>query len=147
MVADGAFPNAFQLQFDLPTNEVRVMRHFCAGPPVIVDRDAPVDAVLLGRVVAGGAVIRAAIVPDHDVALFPDVMVLGVGVTMRVSSSAIRSRRLLGALDADENHDLAGIEIERFAPGFGWVRMIGWKTGVQSWSSGSSSLALPRVPP
>ena len=32
MVADGAFPNAFQLQFDLPTNEVRVMRHFCAGP-------------------------------------------------------------------------------------------------------------------
>src|SRR5205823_6940972 len=47
--------------------------------PEIVDRDPPVDAVLLGRIVAGGAVIGTAIVPDHDVALFPFVMVLGVG--------------------------------------------------------------------
>ena len=43
-----------------------------------LDRHAPVDAILVGRVIAGGAMIGAAIVPDHDVADAPFVAVLAV---------------------------------------------------------------------
>src|SRR3954466_15090377 len=45
----------------------------------IVDRDAPVDAVFLGRVVAGRLVVRAAIVPDHDVGPAPPAGGLAAG--------------------------------------------------------------------
>src|SRR5580704_785004 len=45
----------------------------------IVDRDTPVDAFFIGRIVAGRLVVRAAIVPDDDVALFPDMVVFGLG--------------------------------------------------------------------
>jgi len=48
----------------------------------LLDRDAPVDAVFLGRVVARRLVIRAAVVPDDDVALAPLVAVLAAGWIM-----------------------------------------------------------------
>ena len=38
------------------------------------------DAVFLGRVVAGGFVIRAAVVPDDDVPLAPFVAVFRIGL-------------------------------------------------------------------
>src|ERR1700731_3993561 len=69
--------------------------------PEIVDRDAPVDAVFLGRIVTGGAVIGAAVVPDDDVALFPFVVVLGVGRD-HARGQFGDQRIALGALDADE---------------------------------------------
>src|SRR5436853_2693943 len=76
------------------------------------------DAVLLGRIVAGGAVIGAAIVPDHDVALFPFVMVLGVGGDHALLQFGDQ-RVALFALDADKIDDLAGIEIQGFAASLG----------------------------
>src|SRR5258708_27498945 len=84
---------------------LRCFRDFDAE---IVDRDAPVDAVFLGRVVTGGAVIGAAIVPDHDVALFPFVMVLGIGRDhpfFQFGDQLVSLR----ALNADEIDDLARI--------------------------------------
>src|SRR5713101_3088611 len=45
----------------------------------LLDRDTPVDAVFLGRIVARRLVVRAAVVPDHDVALSPRVTVRGIG--------------------------------------------------------------------
>src|SRR2546427_432320 len=42
----------------------------------LLDRDAPVDAVFLGWIVARRLVVRAAVVPDDDVALAPLVAVL-----------------------------------------------------------------------
>src|SRR5256712_6976305 len=41
----------------------------CAA--ALLDRDAPVDTFLLGRVVARGFVVRAAVIPDDDVAFAP----------------------------------------------------------------------------
>ena len=76
------------------------------------------DAVLLGRVVAGRPVIGAAVVPDHDVALFPFVMVLGVGLDHRFGQFGDQFVAL-AALDADKIDDLAGVEIERLAAGLG----------------------------
>ncbi len=34
----------------------------------LFDRRAPVDAILVRRIIAGGAMIGTAVVPDHDVA-------------------------------------------------------------------------------
>src|SRR2546427_10331561 len=45
----------------------------------LLDRDAPVDAVFLGWIVARRLVVRAAVVPDDDVALAPLVAVLARG--------------------------------------------------------------------
>src|SRR5262245_18676503 len=53
------------------------------APPLLCglpDRYAPMDAVFLGRVVAGCLVVRAAVVPDHDIALAPFVRVVGPGL-------------------------------------------------------------------
>ena len=46
----------------------------------ILDRYAPVDAVFVRRIVAGGTVIRAAVVPYHDVADTPFVPVFAIGL-------------------------------------------------------------------
>src|SRR5690242_462229 len=76
------------------------------------------DAVLLGRIVAGGAVIGATVVPNDDVAFAPDVMVFGVGldhVAFEIGNQLIA----FSTLGADDRYDFAGIEIERFAPGLG----------------------------
>src|SRR5436853_593007 len=91
----------------------RFVEHFDA---VIVDRDPPVDAVLIGRVVAGRPVVGAAVVPDDDVALLPFVMVFGVGSNHPLLQFDDDLVALL-ALDADEIDDLAGIEIQGFAAG------------------------------
>ena len=40
-----------------------------------LDRDAPVDTIFLGRVVARRLMIRAAIVPDDDISLAPLVAI------------------------------------------------------------------------
>src|SRR5437762_9491517 len=63
----------------MPTPTYYLSLH-AALPILIVDRDPPVYAVLLWRVVAGGFVIRASVVPDDDVALAPFVAVFGIGL-------------------------------------------------------------------
>src|SRR5437667_4004472 len=82
--------------------------------PIVIDRDAPMDAIFLGRVVAGRPMIRAAIVPDHDVALAPDMMVFGVGHDHALFQLGDQRVAFLIS-DADQVADLAGIEVERLA--------------------------------
>src|SRR5207249_11941454 len=84
----------------------------------LLDRDPPVDAVLFRRVIARRPVVRAAVVPDDDVALAPLVAVLGVGL-----DHAFRQLRddrvallLVHALDPQ---DLARFDVERRAPSLG----------------------------
>src|SRR5437879_4227953 len=55
-------------------------RREAARGGALLDRDAPVDAVLLGRIVARRPVVRAAVVPDDDVARAPPVAVLALGL-------------------------------------------------------------------
>src|SRR5438270_13325277 len=55
-----------------------LLRRLTGLDTVIVDRDPPVYAVLFRRVVAGGFVIRAGIVPDDDVLLAPFVAVFSI---------------------------------------------------------------------
>ena len=66
-------------------------------------------AVFLRRVVAGCLVVRPAIVPDHDVALAPDVMVLGVGHDHALAQFRDQFVAFL-VRDADKIADLAGVE-------------------------------------
>src|SRR6266571_3913639 len=82
----------------------------------LLDRDAPVDAVFLGRIVARSLVVRAAVVPDHDVALSPRVAVGGLGPDHAVGQlfNDLVALALLETLDAQ---DLAGIEIEPLPAG------------------------------
>ena len=79
--------------------------------PIVVDRDAPMYAVFLRRVVAGGLVVRATVVPDYDIALAPDVMVLGVGYHHAFAQLCDQLVAFL-VLDPDEVANLARIEIE-----------------------------------
>src|SRR5215469_1188033 len=69
-------------------------------------------AILFRRVVAGGLVVRAAIVPDHDIAFAPDVVVFGVWRDHALLQFGDQRVAFL-ILDADEVTNLAGIEVER----------------------------------
>src|SRR5207253_10260778 len=95
---------------------IALLRRLERLDPIVIDRDAPMDAVFLGRVVAGRPMIRAAVVPDHDVALMPDVMVFGVGHNHALFQLGDQRVAFL-IVDADEVADLAGIEVERLAAG------------------------------
>ena len=75
------------------------------------------NAVFLRRVIAGGLMIRAPVVPDDDVSLSPDVVVFGIGG----DHPFLQFRDQLVTLtlfDPDKADDLARIEVERFAAGF-----------------------------
>src|SRR5690348_9326992 len=76
------------------------------------------DPIFRGRVVARRLVIRAAIVPDDDVALAPPVAVLAVGLD-HVPGQLLDQRVALPLLETLDPEDLAGIEVERLAPGLG----------------------------
>src|SRR5262249_45992443 len=88
------------------------------GLLAFLDRDTPVDAVLLWRVVAGGLVVRAAVVPDHDVALAPRVAILGVGLD-HPARQLVYHRVALALGQALDPYDLAGIVVETLAAGLG----------------------------
>src|SRR2546426_4808765 len=81
----------------------------------LLDRDAPVDAVFLGRVVARRLVIRAAVVPDDDIALAPLVAVLTAGLD-HVAGQLLDQLVALPHVDALDAQDLARIEVEALAP-------------------------------
>src|SRR5262245_23800542 len=82
------------------------------GAGALLDRHAPVDAVLFGRVVARRAVIRAAVVPDDDVALAPAVPILGARLD-HVAGQLLDERVALRLVEPLDPEDLAGIEVER----------------------------------
>src|SRR5204862_4584000 len=84
----------------------------------LLDRDAPVDAVFLGWIVARRLVVRAAIVPDDDVAFAPAVTVLPVG-SDHARGELLDERIALGRREAVDGEDLARIEVEAGAPGLG----------------------------
>src|SRR5262245_43683660 len=80
----------------------------------LLDRHAPVDAVFLRWIVPGGAMVRAPVVPDDDVALLPLVPVFAAGLD-HVARQLFDQLVSFGALDAFEADDLAGVEVEPFA--------------------------------
>src|SRR5438477_441633 len=82
---------------------------------VLLDRDAPVDAVFLGWIVARRLVVRAAVVPDDDVALAPLVAVLAAGLD-HVAGQLVDQLVALPRLHALDAQDLARIEVEALAP-------------------------------
>src|SRR5678816_4428235 len=88
----------------------------------ILDRDAPVAAVFLRRVVAGRLVIRAAVVPDDDVPVAPPVTVLGVGLDHAVGQ-LLDQRIALALVEPLDAQDLSGIEVERLPPGLGMLSL------------------------
>src|SRR5579863_3792728 len=96
----------------------RLLRRRAGGRGEFLDRHPPVDAVLLGRVVARRLVVGAAVVPDDDVALPPLVAVLPLGLD-HVAGELLEQRIAFLRLQPLDPEDLAGVEIERFAPGFG----------------------------
>src|SRR5271157_162678 len=67
---------------------------------VIVDRNPPMDAVLLRRIVAGRLVIGTPVIPDDDVALAPFVPVFGPGLD-HVALELGDQRIALAAVGAD----------------------------------------------
>src|SRR2546428_9657806 len=83
---------------------------------VLLDRDAPVDAVFLGWIVARRLVVRAAVVPDDDVALAPAVAVLPVGMDHALGE-LLDERVALGRREPVDGQDLARIEGKAGAPG------------------------------
>src|ERR1700693_176599 len=99
-----------------------IARMLVGGDParggVLLDRDAPMDAVFLGRVVARRPVVRAAVVPDDDVALAPSVAVLGAGLD-HAAGQLLDHLVALALFESLDAQDLAGIEVESFAPRFG----------------------------
>src|SRR5262249_56719093 len=70
--------------------------------------------VFLGRVVPRRLVVRAAVVPDHDIAAAPAVAVLTLGLDHPLGQllDQVVALRLLQSLDAE---DLARIEVEALA--------------------------------
>src|SRR5262245_13351911 len=84
-------------------------------PGALLDRHAPVDPVLLGRVIARRLVVRAAVVPDHDVALRPPMAILAARLD-HVPLQLVDQRVTLRLLESLDPEDLAGIEVERLAP-------------------------------
>src|SRR6185369_11513441 len=87
----------------------RTIRH-------LFDRHAPVDAILLGRVITSRLVIRAAIVPDDDVARAPAVAILTLGLDHE-PGQLVDQRVALLFLEALDAEDLARIEVQPLAPG------------------------------
>src|SRR5207237_7932805 len=83
---------------------------------VLLDRDAPVDAVFLRWIIARRLVIRAAVVPDDDVALAPAVAVLALRLDHALGQ-LVDERVALVGLESLDCQNLAGIEVERLAPG------------------------------
>src|SRR6266536_2173131 len=98
------------------------------GSRRLLDRHAPVDAVFLGRVVPRRLVVRAAVVPDDDVAFAPAVAVFALGLNHALGELIDQrvALRLLQALDAE---DLALIEVQSLASGFGMVADDGMEDG------------------
>src|SRR5204862_1824968 len=85
------------------------------GQPVgswstLLDRDAPVDAVFLGWIVARRLVVRAAVVPDDDVALAPAVAVLALRLDHAVGQLVDKSVSIVG-LGSLDYQNLAWIEV------------------------------------
>src|SRR5437763_13612467 len=77
---------------------------------MLVDRDAPVDSIFFGRVVAGGLVVRAPVVPDDDVALAPSVTVLALGLD-HVPGQLLDQRVALPLLEPLAPQALTGIAV------------------------------------
>src|SRR5688500_6310171 len=96
--------------------EARAFRR--AARLVILDGNAPVDAVFLRRIVSGGRVIRAAIVPDDDVALLPFVAVLA-GRLHHHRAELFEDCIGLGVVEAFYAEDLPVIVVQQRAPGLG----------------------------
>ena len=80
-----------------------------------LDRHAPVDAVFVWRIVAGGLVHHAPVVPDHDIADPPAMNVAGIRRDHPLGEilDHVVAMRLFEPFDGE---DLAGIEIQRLAP-------------------------------
>src|SRR5204863_8095062 len=97
---------------DLHRRDQRALRHHSA----LLDRHAPVDALFLRWIVARRLVIRAAVVPDDDVALPPAVTVFALRLDHALRQ-LVDHRVALVLVDSLDPQDLAGIEVEAFAPG------------------------------
>src|SRR5437867_6435598 len=76
------------------------------------------DAVFLGWVVTGCTVVRAAVVPDDDVARAPPVAVLAVWLD-HAAGQLLDQRVALVRFESLDPHDLSGIEVEPLAAGLG----------------------------
>ena len=83
---------------------------------MILDRNAPVDALFFRRVIARRIVVRAAIVPDDDIASAPLVAVL-VGRLRHESCHLVDDGRALGFFKTFDAEDLVLVEIEQLASG------------------------------
>src|SRR5215210_7834500 len=82
---------------------------------VILDRDTPVNAVFLRRIIGRRLVIRAAVVPDHDIALAPLVAILRRRLLHQ--RGQLRDDRLaLVRCEPFELEDLVLIEVQELAP-------------------------------
>ena len=92
-------------------------RHVRRPPIVLHHRRAPVAAALMRRIVARRGMQRAAVVPQHQVADAPLVAVIAIG-RFRIARQLRDQGVAFGRLEALDRHDLAGIEIDRLAPGF-----------------------------
>src|SRR5262249_49221950 len=90
----------------------------------LVNRYAPVDAVLLGRVIASGEVVGAPVVPDDDVASAPRVAVLAIRLDHPLGE-LVDDRVALLFGESFDAEDLARIEVQGFTTGLG-VRAEDW---------------------
>src|SRR4051812_20776440 len=93
----------------------RPVRALC-GEASTLDRDAPVNAVFFGRVIACRLVVRAAVVPDHDVAFAPLMTVLRRRVGHE-RSQFVDDRVALSGVDAFDAQDFVLVEIKQLAAG------------------------------
>src|SRR5258705_1202743 len=109
-VIDGEFPVAKAQDYPVGTSDVRR-----TARRRLFDRHAPVDAVFLGRIVAGRLVVGAAIVPDDDVSLAPAVAVLALGLDHK-PGQLVDQRVALLLLEALDAEDLARIEVQPLPP-------------------------------
>src|SRR5262245_22803810 len=76
----------------------------------LLDGDAPVNAVFLGRIVPGRPVIGAPVVPDDDIALAPRMPVLRAGLNHALGQ-LLDELVALRELEAPDPQDLAGVEV------------------------------------
>src|SRR5262245_61507649 len=97
-----------------PRSCVRLAERARRGSEALFDRHPPVDAVFLGRVIARRLVVRAAVVPDDDVALAPVVPVLRVRLDHALRQ-LVDDRVALVRLQTLDAQDLARIEVETAA--------------------------------
>src|SRR4051794_27090703 len=88
-----------------------LFRRHPSGLGVLLDRHTPVDAILLRRIIAGGLMIRTAVVPDHDIADMPLVTILSVRlhhIGLELGDQVIA----FGLFRALHGKDLARVEIQ-----------------------------------